>query len=218
MQEAIRKDADARIVKLEGENLRLSNDLAGKVAEIASAREAAAKAQATAEGFRLDIAKANQRAEEAKERAAQANLELARFKAPRTLSPEQQKQISEKLKTFAGRQFDVAILVEPEPQDLLLQVENALTAAGWIEIDWKGGGNFAEITFVRKGRPTVGIATVSGLIVQMHPDQVSELGTAAQALTSALNAEGISAKAEPGLGIDNINTKAIHILIGKKAQ
>jgi hypothetical protein len=42
--------------------------------------------------------------------------------------------------------------------------------------------------------------------------------TAATALAEALKAEGINAKAEPGVGPQNDNNNAIHILIGEKPK
>jgi hypothetical protein len=147
-------------------------------AAIAEAGTKAAEAEAKAEGFRLNIAEANQQAEEAKDRAAQASLELAKFKAPRILTLEQQGRISEKLKPFAGKQFDVALTTDPETQDLLLQIETALKAAGWIEIDWTG----AAVTFNRDKQPIAGLVVMSGVVVQMHADQVPELWKAAESL------------------------------------
>jgi len=179
--------------------------------DISTANQRAAEANAKAEEFRLAIAAAN-------ERAAQATLELARLKTPRTLNHEQQKRISEQLKPFSGTQFDVALNVEAEPQELLLRIENALKAAGWTEIDWKTGAGVAEINFSRKDHPQAGIVAVTGIIIQLHPEQAPELWPRAQALASALNAEGIFAKAEAGIGILNANTKAIHVLVGKKPQ
>jgi hypothetical protein len=164
------------------------------------------------EYLKRDLAATNERAAHAEERAAQASLELAKFKTPRNLSPEQQTRISEKLKAFAGKQFDVALILEPEPEGLLPQIEDALKSAGWLELDWEG----PEIVYKRGSRPSAGIITESGVIIQMHPERVTVLSPAAQALASALDAEGVSAKAEPGLGVINTNSKAIHILIGKK--
>jgi hypothetical protein len=146
-------------------------------------------------------------------------LELAKFKAPRILSTAQQGKITEAIRTFSGKQFDVALNTEPEPQFLLPQIEDALKAGGWVEIDWKGnGGGDAEINFVRGGRTTAGIVIASGVIIQMRHEDLPELWQAAQALASALNAEGIAAKAEPGLGFPNTNIKTIHVMVGKKPQ
>jgi hypothetical protein len=175
--------------------------------------------------LKAEIARLGNSAAEAKERAAQAevrvaeaNLELAKLKTPRTLNAEQQKRIAEKLKPFTGKQFDIALLVEPETQDLLPQIEGALKAAGWVEINWKGGGSIAEMSFTRKDRPNAGIVAVTGVIIQMHPEQIRELGTAANALASALSTEGVAAQAQSGLGVTNGNSQAIHILIGRKPQ
>jgi hypothetical protein len=160
------------------------------------------------------IATAQAESAKATERAAQANLELAKFKAPRSLTAEQQGRITEKLKGFAGKQFDVALLAEPEPQDLLVRIEDAITAAGWSQTNWKGeGGN---IVFMRKNRPDAGLVSVSGVIIQMHEKRAGESIVAARALAAALKAEGILAEAEPGTGTANTNTSAIHILVGRK--
>ncbi len=170
------------------------------------------------EYLKRDLAATNERAAHAEERAAEANLELAKLKTPRTLNPGQQKLISEALKGFAGTQFDMAINHDVEAIGLLPSLENALKSAGWIEIDWKSGAPIAEINFTRKDLPAVGLVSISGLVIQMHPEQVPTLGTAAQALASALDGQGIAAKAEPGIGFPNINTKAIHIVIGEKPK
>jgi multidrug efflux pump subunit AcrA (membrane-fusion protein) len=63
-----------------------------------------ATAQATAESdaAKRDAAAATERAALAEQRAAEANLELARFKAPRAISPEQRNRIAEKMKEFIG--------------------------------------------------------------------------------------------------------------------
>jgi len=147
---------------------------------------------------------------------AQLKAELAKIKDPRTLSTEQQARISEQLKPFAGTEFDVALTIDPETQGLLLPIEQTLKAAGWREIDWKSGAPIAEMSFTRKDMPNVGVVVVSGVIVQMHPEQLQTIGRAAQTLAAGLVSEGIEARAEPGVGVPNINAKAIHILIGKK--
>jgi hypothetical protein len=163
-------------------------------------------------------AQANERASKADERAAQDNLALAKLKTPRTLNVEQQALISDALKPFGKQQFDVAISVMDEPKTLLPMIENALKHAGWQQIDWKGNANIAEIDYSREGSPTVGIVPLSGVVVQMHPEKIKELFSAAQALAAILNKEGIDAKAESGLGVSNGNVAAIHILIGSKPQ
>ena len=87
--------------------------------------------------------------------------------------------------------------------------------AGWIQLDWNNP-NTPDVHFTRNGRPRAGIVAVTGVIIQMHPEQIHELEQAAIALASALSAEGISAHAEGGLGVPNSNSAALHILVGSK--
>lgn len=181
----------------------------------------AAEADVKAESFRLDIAKANESAAQAQAQvasataeAAKANLLLKKLRTPRSLSEEQRKRIASKLKSFPPMEFDVALMDLSDPQDLLPQLENALEMAGWTEIDWKG----SAIVFERAPRPTAGLVTLTGVVIQMHKEQVGKFGAAAVALAQALNAEGIDAKAEPGVGPKNDNANAIHILIGEKPK
>ena len=145
-------------------------------------------------------------------RISEANLGLARLKAPRSLTLAQQERIGEKLKSFSGTRFDTALYSDPETDKFLIQVEDALKSAGWTEIDWKGG----DLVYTRKNRPNAGLVSVPGVIIQMHPEHVKEFWGAAETLVSALSSEGISAKAEPGIGPPNDNQNAMHILIGKK--
>ena len=86
------------------------------------------------EEFRLSLAKINQQAEEARDRAAQATLELAKFKTPRNLTSAQQARIVAKAVRFRGTTFDVAASNSKEPLDLVTMIEEALTKAGWKEL------------------------------------------------------------------------------------
>lgn len=201
---------------IQAKDKQLERDLKEKDLRIAEAAGQAAAAETKAEGFRLAIATANERASQAEARAAEAKLELAKLKTPRSLSLKQQESIANALHAFAGTHFDIAVNNDVEAQGLLAPIEAALKAAGWIEIEWKGGDPVAEITYAREGFPKVGLVSVHGVIVQMHPQQVVPLGQAAQSLASALSANGVVAKAEGGVGVRNVNTEAIHILIGKK--
>lgn len=159
------------------------------------------------------IADANARAADAEARAAEAKLELERFRAPRLPNSEQLSSITEKIKPFAGTQFDTGLSSEDrEQQDFLWRLEPAITAAGWFEVDWKGSSGF---TFKRGDRPKSGPAAVIGVSIEIHPEQRDRLLPAAEALASALNDIGIEARAG-GFNVHNTNPNAIHLLIGKK--
>jgi multidrug efflux pump subunit AcrA (membrane-fusion protein) len=170
---------------------------------------------------RADAAKANQhaseaaeRAAEAEQRAAEANLELARIKAPRTLRPDQQEHVIAMLKPFAGTQFDVGrVQGDAEAAEFMTVIEAVLQAAGWTQIDWVGG----DIVMTRQGKPTAGLVTATNVAIAVHPENASTLGNAAATLSSALNLEGIAARAgTSGAGFLNSNAGAVHILVGRK--
>jgi len=190
----------------------LSGELDGQRERTAKAEQSAAEAEQRAAGverkaeeFQLAIAGAN-------ERAAEAYRELSELDMPRTLTPDARRTVSDKLKTFAGTQFDVALNPDTETQNFLLQLEDILTASGWKEVDWVG----TKPILTRDGHRVAGVVAVSGVVIQMRADQVSKLKGAADALAAALQVEGISASAELGLGIKNDNTTALHVLVGKK--
>jgi hypothetical protein len=93
-----------------------------------------ATAQATAESdaAKRDAAAATERAALAEQRAAEANLELARFKAPRAISPEQRNRIAEKMKEFTGQEY--AGMVASDVGDawsLWREIGLSLELAGW---------------------------------------------------------------------------------------
>jgi hypothetical protein len=110
---------------------------AGKANERAGKLEVqAAEASARAEGFRLDIAKAEESAKQAEARAAEANLALARFRAPRSLSPEQNSALLAALRPFSGTRYNLfAVGGDSEIIGIANQILNCLSgnnAAGWV--------------------------------------------------------------------------------------
>ena len=71
-------------------------------AENLTLQENIARLTVNAEQLKGQIASANERASLAEQRAAEATLELAKFRAPRTLTIEQQTAISERTPRFRG--------------------------------------------------------------------------------------------------------------------
>lgn len=129
---------------------------------------------AQAEQLRKDTAEANAR-------AAAAQLELAKLKAPRTLSDEQIARIKEKVKFFEGQHFSVVTYWNlKEPTDLAKRIgDDALISSGW------------QYDNPPKGESFIGIVT--GVEIQLS-DASSDLAKqAARALSKALEAEGIDA-------------------------
>jgi hypothetical protein len=156
------------------------------------------------------IAEANARAADANARALQAQVELAKFKAPRTLTQEQQDRITSKLSAFSGTQFDAAVgpIGDPEPELLLRVIETTLEKAGWAQIDWKG----AKMQLATPGKKIAGLSSVTNVIVEADPP----LAQATFELAAALNAEGIAALAQGSSNDATANTNTVHIMIGRK--
>jgi hypothetical protein len=181
------------------ENLALQKDIARLSTEAESARAA--------------IATANEHAATAEQRAAEANLELAKFKAPRQLTPDQQHAIANNLRPFPDIKFDAGLAPgDAEAASLLVSIETALSQAGWTEINWNGG----DIVLNRTGRPTAGLSSATNVIAAVFPGQSSKLIEAATSLVAALNDNSIAAQLQDATGIVNTTQDAIHILIGRK--
>ncbi len=163
----------------------------------------------------LDKAR-EERISAANERAAKAELELAKFKAPRVLKPEQLAAITAAMRAFPGTQFDVAVgpFGDPEPEVFGRSISSALIAAGWSQTDWDTLD--VQMRLTRPGGAAIGFAAVTNVIVDIHPSQTGRLWSAAQALAASLRAQGIDADAEQGSGGRNTNETAIHVMIGRK--
>jgi hypothetical protein len=160
-------------------------------------------------------AQANAQAAEASARAVEAQLALEKFKAPRTLSLEQQAKIIGEMKQFSGTPFVLGVFQEPEALALLTQVEDILIAAGWVEQEWKSGG---DVVGARQGRPTIGYTFVTGLYVQADNSHAADFTPIVVQLASLLSDAGIDAKPEVGRMAPNTNNDAIKILIGQKPR
>jgi hypothetical protein len=175
--------------------------------DIASAKAQAAEAES-------HLAEALRQADDANKAALESKVALERLRTPRTLDLAQQERVAAKVKEFAGQIFDVALDVGPEPATLLDQIDDALKTAGWKPIGWTGG----DVVLSRTGRVPAGMVSMTGVVIQMHPEKIPEFSKAALALRDALLAEGIEARAQGGVGMPNINSNALHIIVGRKPQ
>jgi hypothetical protein len=138
------------------------------------------------------------------------------MKLPRRLTSDQQEKIASKIRPFGAVQFDVALHVGPETQTFLFQLEMALKAGGWTQVDWSAGNS--NVVFTRSGLPKAGVWTGTGVAVELHKEKQDVLYPPVQALVDALVSEGI--EAIPMLiGPDtNDNPSAIHVMIGEKPK
>jgi hypothetical protein len=130
-----------------------------------------ARAGMAAETARADAAKAS-------ERAAVAELELAKFKAPRTLTLSEQRGIADKLKDFPGVTIDIFIYGEtPEIVQLTKLLTPPLSEAGWAPRTWVATGGGA----------------VTGILIVPRKDSPQSIFDAATALAEALKAAHLDA-------------------------
>jgi hypothetical protein len=158
-------------------------------------------------------AAANARAAEAELKVAEATLELTKFRAPRTLTVEQQAAITEKIRAFAGLRFDATVVrSDPETYQLLDMIEPALAAARWTQINWDN----SDAVLQRRGKPNVGEWAATNVIIAVPHDLMPRLWSAAEMLASVLAAEGIPAQAQDAKGMTVKNNDVMHLLIGRK--
>src|SRR5262245_55886885 len=124
---------------------------------------------------------------EARERAREAELELAKLKTPRTLTPEAQRRVAATLQKFAGQEFEGQVAPGSEDaRPLWEELDKALRAANWVRMAPSG---------LAVGDPPAGIplSPTSGVTVFVTASRANELAPTAQALAAALTAEGLIA-------------------------
>lgn len=145
---------------------------------------------------------------EANARAAEAQLELARLKAPRSLDEAKRKEVSEKMRLFAGMQFDLAVAPgDSEAAMLADQIEGALAAASLAKIGWIDMGPFGPERF-----PITGETFVAGVVIAGTDSAITG---AVRSLASALRDNGIAAAVD-FRNAGSANAAAIHVMIGRK--
>lgn len=115
---------------------------------VAAAEARSAEASAKAEGFRRDIAMANERAAEANRKAESerlARLQLELRLAPRTLSDDQKTRLIAFLAPFRGIRTEIVLFGDSyEIQTIGNAIIECLQEAGWVpfpKLALGGGGN-----------------------------------------------------------------------------
>lgn len=118
-----------------------AKQLAEVQSQLLAAKDSQLALDLRAKDEKIEEAKAN--ANEAMQRAESERLERVKLEAliaPRSLSIEQQRQLSTKLSRFAGDKVVVASLAESgEPLWIAEQLINSLTTSGIVVVDMRGG-------------------------------------------------------------------------------
>ena len=145
-------------------------------AQVASAMAASEAASAKAEGFRLDIAKANESAE--RERLARLQLE-ARL-ADRHLTPDQRANLVRALQPFAGVRVNLFAL---SGDSEIIGLGNDLLSA------LAGNNSAGWMVTIGSGQDSAILS--SGVLVELSPDASDREKRAAQIFINTLNGAGI---------------------------
>jgi hypothetical protein len=138
----------------------------------------AKKADADLARAKADIATAEARAAEAHAGALQAQAELARFKAPRSISEFDKPNVIDALSKFGGTIAAIYIVGEgPEPSSLATSISDVLTQSHWdvLQRNW------------------VGVGAATGLIVMFKPGSGPEIQTPSETLEAALRGAHLNA-------------------------
>jgi hypothetical protein len=149
--------------------------------DLAEADEKIALANAAGEQAKKEAAEANQR-------AVQAALDLAKFRAPRMIGTEQGIAIVGKLKDFEGQTYTGVLASSGfDIASLWARIDQLLQQARWVR------GAPAGLSV---GHPPAGVAVQAdnGVTVAFKREAVDTAGIAAEALVKALLEAGITAQ------------------------
>lgn len=183
---AARRDAAASEAALETYK-------AGVVGKIADAKREGIKAGKTAGDAEVKAAQANERAagfekdaETLRLQVAQAQLALEKFKAPRSVSAEGQKHITEAVASFAGQQFCGMVAGSVlDARFLWRTIDKLLREAKWERVQPWG---------LATGDPPAGVPlSPNDGVTVFFPKDSPELWHAGKALVDALNNSGVKA-------------------------
>ena len=206
-------DSGARVKQAEGRIAVQVAKVKEADARIAEAQRGAAEASAKAEGFRRDIAKANESSAKAEARAAEATLELARFKAPRTLSAEQQARVRAAISPFAGTPYELGVTPIPEAINFVIAIDAVLRSAGWANKE--SAKKDFRFTFTLSSGSKVEQTYLSNVVLAWTRANLGKHEAAINALGEALKAQGIAVSGEL-LADDEPSPETIHVLVGVK--
>ena len=183
-------------------------------ARIAEAQRGAAEASTKAEGFRLDIARANQTAEQ--ERLARLQLE-ARL-ADRVLTPDQQRKLTTAFTPFKGKTIDVSVFGDTlEILNFSGALLNCFRQAGLL---------------VNTSNPIGGGTSARGVLIGIKPGSPPEIARIADVVVSVLQESvgpgvgrwdfdklvsgGAMAAVSQATGADKVGEAPFRLFIGSK--
>lgn len=160
------------------------------------------------------VAEAGARAAEAERKAAEATLELAKFRSARSLDHAQTERFIEKARVFEGTTFQCGIgSVNSDQFALALHLIDALRKAGWKSSNWPMGQAISSFFGSTIG---TGVGPVSNVVIGFSRNASKSLRTTATVIAEALSEEEIKAAAVP-MAQQIAAVDMITILIGRKS-
>jgi multidrug efflux pump subunit AcrA (membrane-fusion protein) len=202
-------EAEARATTSEAEIAKANAASKQAVAKVADAEARSAEASAKAEVFRLDIAKANESAAQANRVAEQERLVRVRIEEIMggwRLSTEARARLTERLKPFAGTEFE--FFANPDESPFLTVIDKAMEEAGWKRLS----PSLGPITL---GNNKASILYIPGLFVEVREDMLSRYFPAIQAFINGLMQEGLAVKANV-VKKESMESTTLHIVIGRR--
>jgi hypothetical protein len=160
-------------------------------------------------------AEANKKAREAGERAAKAELELVKYRARRSMTPDDMQQIADRLRGFGPLGFDICISAgDSEIFHLMDQISVIGAWAGWTWRDWPtlGGLVYDGDKMIGSGNALLNVAICHRF------DALPSVKEAAVVFANALTSVGIGAYDHilgSGAPIKG-DADTVHIRIGRK--
>jgi hypothetical protein len=153
-----------------------------------------------------DIASLQLQAAKANERAAQAQLELEKYKAPRVISESQWAAFIAAVQPSAGQEYMLSVASGEEPASLVCSIDNLLKEAGWKRFEHVQQA--FSITVGTDCGP-VGLNTTSAVHVRLAAHHTNKTAEAAEQLANALHATGLTTYLER----DPVNVPNDHVVL-----
>ena len=150
-----------------------------------------------------DIAELQLQAANANERAANAQLELERYKAPRTIPQPQWVTFIAAVQPSTGQDYILSVASGTEPANLICLIDNLLKEAGWTRAEHQ-----TTITAGTDCGP-IGLNTLSDIHIRVAPHHTNKTAEAADRLANALHATGLTTYLER----DPVNVPNDHVVL-----
>jgi len=153
-----------------------------------------------------ELGKLHEEAADANARAAEANLELARLKLPRTLTQQQRQELTDEMKAFSGQRFSMSAAQDPEAIDLVRTIGECLRGSSWEQTAPQTDMNIGDI----------GVSIGRGVRIQVPHGSSPRTQEIARALASALNAKGLATifEEQPQLRV----LEVFNVMVGTKPR